>query len=163
MTQQQQTNKENLLRQLIGEWHVGVAVKTGPDQVVAGCGDMTAVETDAGINGEINTQIEGYEEYYENDIWSYDPAKDEVRLYMINSEGDKQDFVGKWKDPATLELEWHGTFEDQDHQKRITVKWVNNDQIELRETNYRLGKPVLQTDYVFKRKEATQASKAVTR
>ena len=131
---------------------MGVAIKTAPDRVVAGCGDMTAVETEAGINCEINTQIEGLEDYYENDIWSYDPVKDEVRLYMINSEGEKQDFVGTWVDSSTLELEWHGTFEDQDQKKRIIVKWVNRDQIELKETNYKLGKPVLQTDYVFKRK-----------
>lgn len=155
MTQQQQTNKENPLRQLIGDWLVCVAIRTATDHVVAGCGDMTAVETEAGINCEINTQIEGYEDYYENDIWSYDPNKDEVRLYMINSEGEKQDFAGKWVDPSTLELEWHGTFEDQDQQKRIIVKWISRDQIELKETSYKLGKAVLQTDYVFKRKDVT--------
>ena len=48
-------------------------MKTPDDKVVAGCGEMTAVETESGINSEINTQIEGYEDYYENDLWSYDP------------------------------------------------------------------------------------------
>ena len=37
------------------------------------------------------------------------------------------------------------------------AKWVTKDQIELRETNYSHGKPILETDYVFKRKETNQA------
>ncbi|HSV49957.1 MAG TPA: hypothetical protein VLH35_06535, partial [Candidatus Acidoferrales bacterium] len=113
---------------------------------------------DAGINSEINTQIEGYEDYYENDLWNANPANSEVRLFSMNSDGERIDYTGKWKDPTTLELEWHGTFEDQEKQKRILVKWVNKDQIELRETNYVQGKPILETDYVFKRKETNPAS-----
>ncbi len=128
-------------------------MKTNDDKVVAGCGEMSAVEMDSGINSEVNTHIEGYEDYYENDLWSFDPVKGEVHLFSITSEGQIHDHVGKWKDETTLELEWHGTFEDQEQEEHIVAKWVTKDQIELRETNYSQGKTLLETDYVFKRKE----------
>lgn len=148
-----QQKEEELLKQLIGEWQVGIAMKTNDDKVVAGCGEMSAVEMDSGINSEVNTHIEGYEDYYENDLWSFDPVKGEVHLFSITSEGQIHDHVGKWKDETTLELEWHGTFEDQEQEEHIVAKWVTKDQIELRETNYSQGKTLLETDYVFKRKE----------
>ncbi|MGD6852595.1 MAG: hypothetical protein ACQCN6_11100 [Candidatus Bathyarchaeia archaeon] len=72
---QQQIKGEQLLRQLLGEWNVGIALKTGEDKVVAGCGEMTAEETEPGINSEIDTHIEGYEDYFENDLWSFDPPR----------------------------------------------------------------------------------------
>lgn len=149
-----QQKEVELLKQLIGEWQVGIAMKTSSGKVVAGCGEMSAVEIDSGINSEANTRIEGYEDYYENDLWSFDSVRGEVHLFSMTSEGQIHDHVGKWKDEATLELEWHGTFEDQEQEERITVKWVTKDQIELREINYSQGKPLLTTDYVFKRKEA---------
>lgn len=155
MTQQQQAKGETLLKQLVGEWQVGIAMKTAPDKAVAGCGEMTAVETDIGINSEINTQIEGYEDYYENDLWSYNPDKGQIHLFMLNSDGENIDYIGNWIDEATLELEWHGTFEDQEQQKIIRAKWVTKDQFEVHETNYQLGKPILETNYIFKRKETT--------
>jgi len=152
-----QQKEGELLKQLIGEWQVGIAMKTSDDKVVSGCGEMSAVETESGINSEINTQIEGYEDYYENDLWSFDSDKGEVHLFRTTSEGQIHDHVGKWKDETTLELKWHGTFEDQEQEKHILAKWVSKDHIELRETNYSHGKPLLETDYVFKRKEPNQA------
>jgi hypothetical protein len=154
---QQQVNGEESLKQLIGEWSVGIAMKTSEDKVVAGCGDMTATEIQSGINSEIDTHIEGYEDYYENDLWSFDPVTGEVHLFSVTSEGQTHDHVGGWKDEVTLELHWHGTYEDQEQEEHITVKWVTKDQIELRETNFSGGKPLLITDYVFKRKEPNQA------
>lgn len=152
-----QPKAEELLKQLIGEWQVGVALKTNDDQIVSGCGEMTAEETAAGISSEVNTKIEGYEDYYENDLWSFDPAKGEVHLFSMTSEGEIHDHVGVWVDDNTLELEWHGTFEDQDQQEIIHAKWVSKDQIELRETNYAHGKKLLETEYVFKRKTEESA------
>ncbi len=153
MTQQQSKELE-LLKQLIGEWTVGVAMKTGDGKVVSGCGEMSAVEIEgSSINSEINTHIEGYEDYYENNLWSFDKATGQVHLYSVTSEGQAHDHAGRWKDDATLELNWRGTFEDQEQEEQITVKWVSKDQIELKETNYSKGKAVLTTDYVFKRKE----------
>ena len=57
MTQQniQQPPKElELLKQLIGEWQVGIAMKTADGKFASGCGEMTAVEITSGINSEIN-------------------------------------------------------------------------------------------------------------
>lgn len=158
MTNQNQLAREEiLLKQLIGEWQVGIAMKTPDEQVAAGCGEMTAAETPSGINGEVNTRIEGYEDYYENDLWSFDPAKGEVHLFSMTSEGEIHDHVGKWVDDSTLELEWHGTFEDQEQKEHILAKWVTKDQIELHESNYSHGKKLLETEYVFKRKTADSA------
>lgn len=153
-----QQKELQLLKQLIGEWSVGIAMKVSDDKVVAGCGEMTAVEIQSGINSEIDTHIEGYEDYYENDLWSFDPATGEVHLFSVTSEGDNHDHVGRWIDDSTLELHWRGTYEDQEMEEHITAKWVSKDQIELRETNYTQGKSTLETDYIFKRKEATPTS-----
>jgi hypothetical protein len=150
---QQQIKGEELLKQLIGEWSVGIAMKISEDKIVAGCGEMTAVEIQSGINSEINSHIEGYEDFYENDLWSFDSATGEVHLFSITSEGDNHDHVGRWKDDSTLELYWRGTYEDQDQEEHIVAKWVTKDQFELKETNYSQGKPLLETDYVFKRAE----------
>ncbi len=149
---QTQTNSAELLRQLIGEWSVGIALKKTEEKIVAGCGGMIAVEFESGINSEIETQIEGYEDYYENDIWSFDPDKDEVHIFSVSSDGEFRDHVGKWLDEKTLELNWRGTFEDQEQTEHIHAKWVSKDQIELRETHYSQETLVLTVDYVFKRK-----------
>jgi hypothetical protein len=155
MTQSMQQPKElELLKQLIGDWSVGIALKTGDDNVVSGCGEMSAVEiADIGINSEIDTQIEGYEDYYENDLWSYDRATGKVHLFGITSEGQAHDHVGNWTDQNTLELYWRGTFEDQELEEKITAKWITKDQIELKEVNLSLGKVKFTTNYVFKRKK----------
>ena len=63
------------------------------------------------------------------------------------------DHVGTWKDEKTLELHWRGTFEDQESEEQIIVKWLSNDQFELIETASSFGKINLTTNYVFKRKE----------
>jgi hypothetical protein len=93
MTQSIQQAKElELLRQLIGEWAVGIAMKTSDEKIVSGCGEMTALEIrDVGINSEIETHIEGYDDYYENDFWSFDSSSGNVHLFSITSEGDVHD------------------------------------------------------------------------
>jgi hypothetical protein len=143
-----------LLTQLIGEWQVGIAMKTNDDKIVSGCGNMTAKEIDGlGVNSELETHIEGYEDYYENDMWSFDLASGKVHLFSITSEGDSHDHVGTWKDERTLDLHWRGTFEDQELEEQIIVKWLSKDQFELVETAFSFGKIILTTNYVFKRKE----------
>ncbi len=151
---QQQTKELELLKQLIGEWSVGIAMKTSDDKVASGCGDMTAVEiSELGVNSEIETHIEGYEDYYENDLWSFDRASGKVHLFGMTSEGEAHDHVGTWKDERTLELRWRGTFEDQELEEQIIVRWLSKDQFDLVETASSFGKINLTTNYVFKRKE----------
>ncbi len=143
-----------LLTQLIGEWSVGIAMKTNDDRVVSGCGDMTAEEIAMlGVNSEIETHIEGYEDYYENDIWSFDLASGKVHLFSVTSEGDAHDHVGTWKDERTLELLWRGSFEDQELEEQIILRWLSKDQFEFVGTASTFGKITLTTNYVFKRKE----------
>jgi len=150
---QQQTKELELLKQLIGEWSVGIAMKTSDGKVVSGCGDMTALEVaELGINSEIETHMEGYEDYYENDLWSFDRASGKVHLFGITSEGDARDHVGTWKDERILELHWRGTFEDQELEELVLVKWLSADQFELVEIASSFGKINLTTNYVFKRK-----------
>jgi hypothetical protein len=150
---QQQTKELELLKQLIGEWSVGIAMKTSEGKVVSGCGDMTALEVaELGINSEIETHMEGYEDYYENNMWSFDRASGKVHLFGVTSEGDARDHVGTWKDERILELHWRGTFEDQELEELVLVKWLSADQFELVETASSFGKINLTTNYVFKRK-----------
>jgi len=150
----QQPKELELLKQLIGEWAVGIALKVSDDKIVSGCGEMSAVEiVDLGVNSEINTQVEGYEDFYENDFWSFDRASGKVHLFSVTSEGESHDHVGTWIDDRNLELSWRGTFEDQELEEKIRVRWVSKDQIDLKETTLELGKVKFTTDYVFKRKE----------
>jgi hypothetical protein len=161
MTQQstQQPKEVTHLRQLIGEWTVGVAMKLENERFVSGCGEMSAVELgELGVNSEMNMHLEGYDDYYENDFWSFDRATGKVHMYGITSEGLAHDHVGVWVNDKTLELSWRGTFEDQEMEEHIIAKWIDKDQFELKETNYQTGKKLLQTDYVFKRKEANATS-----
>jgi hypothetical protein len=158
MTEQtiQQPKELELLKQLIGEWNVGIAMKTADDKFVSGCGEMTATQIPqiGSINSEINAHLEGYDDYYENDLWTFDQASDKVHLFGITSEGDAHDHVGHWKNDKTLELHWRGTFEDQELEEHVVAKWLSKDQIEVKETNYSKGKIILTIDYVFKRKES---------
>ena len=128
----QQHKELELLKQLIGEWNVGIAMKTADDKFVSGCGEMTASRnSQAGsINSEINAHLEGYDDYYENDLWTFDQATGKVHLFSITSEGDAHDHVGDWKDDKTLELHWRGTFEDQELEEHVVAKWLSKDQIE---------------------------------
>ena len=115
---------------------------------------MTATEIPqvGSINSEIDTHLERYDDYYENDLWSFDQATGKVHLFGMTSEGDAHDHVGNWKDDKTRELHWRGTFEDQELEKRIVAKWLSKDQIEVKEINYSKGLVILTIDYVFKRK-----------
>ena len=163
MTQNMQVPREiELLKQLAGEWSVGIAMKLKEEKYVSGCGDMSAVEIrDLGVNSEIDTHIEGYEDYYENDLWTFDQATGKIHVFSITSEGDVHDHVGSWKDDTTIELNWRGTFEDQELEEKIDAKWLSKDQIEVKETHYSKGETVFTTDYVFKRKGTNQSNLAV--
>ena len=150
----QQPKELELLKQLIGEWTVGIAMKITEEKIVSGCGEMTALEIrDVGVNSEIDAHIEGYDDYYENDLWSFDQSTGRVHLFSITSEGDVRDHIGNWKDNAVLELHWRGTFEDQELEEKIVAKWLSKDQIEVQEIHSNLAKQTLTVNYVFKRKE----------
>lgn len=140
MTESVQAAKElELLKQLVGEWNVGIAMKISEDKIISGCGEMSAVEIlDLGINSEVNSRAEGYDDFYENDLWSFDRLTGKVHLFSITSEGESHDHVGNWTDDKTLSLNWRGTFEDQELEEKIVAKWITKDQIELKETNYSL-------------------------
>lgn len=145
-----------MLGQLDGEWIVGVAMKTAGGIVVSGCGEMSAVEiTQLGVNSALNMHIEGYDDYLENDLWSFDQASGKIHLFSITSEGDAHDHIGDWKDDQTLELKWMGSYEKEDLEENIALKWVSKDQIEIKETFSSKGKTKLVVDYVFKRKETS--------
>jgi hypothetical protein len=105
-----------------------------------------------GINSEIETHIEGYKDNYENDMWSFDSVSGKVHLFGITCEGDARGHVGTWKDERTLALHWRGTFEDQELEELIIVKWLSKDHFELVEPTSSVGKTNLTTKYIFKLK-----------
>lgn len=155
MTQSIQQPKElELLTQLIGEWVVGIAMKADEEKIIAGCGEMTAVEIrDVGVNSEIDAHLEGYHDFYENDLWSLHRSTGKVHLFSITSEGDVRDHVGNWKENTILELSWRGTFEDQEQEEEIMAKWLSKNHIEVKEIHSNLGKVTLTVNHIFKRKE----------
>lgn len=151
----QQPRELKLLEQLVGEWIVGIAMKTSNGKVLSGCGTMTAKEmpSQLGINSEMDMHIEGVDDYLENDLWSFDHSTGKVHLFSVTSQGDVHDHVGDWIDDTTLELNWKGCYEKKDLEEKITVNWLTKDQIEVKEINYSKGKIKLSANYVFKRKE----------
>ena len=144
-----------LLKQLVGEWAVGLAMKESNGKVLSGCGTMTAKEaaSQLGVNSEMDMHIEGVDDYLENDLWSFDQATSKVHLFSVTSQGDAHDHVGDWIDDKTLELSWKGCYGKEVLEEKITVNWTGKDQIEVKETDYSKGKIKLSANYVFKRKE----------
>jgi hypothetical protein len=139
-------------------------MKTANHKVVSGCGEMSAVEiVQLGVNSSFNMHIEGYDDYFENDLWSFDKASEKMHLFSVTSEGDSHDHVGDWIDDVTLEFNWKGCYENEDLEEKTTLTWISKDQIEVKETDYSNGKIKLSANYVLKRKEASEpASREVT-
>ena len=152
----QQFKALELLKQLIGEWAVGIAMKTSNSKVLSGCGTMTAKEmpSELGVNSEMDMHIKGLDDYLENDLWSFDRTDGKVHLFSVTSQGEVHDHIGDWIDDRTLELSWKGCYEKEDLEEKITVNWINKDQIEVKEADYSKGKIKLSVAYVFKRKES---------
>jgi hypothetical protein len=159
MTQQLQALV--LLKQLIGEWAVGVAMKESNGKVLSGCGIMIAKEiaSQSGISSKMEMKIEVVDDYLEDDLWGFDQASGKVHLFSVTSQGDAHDHVGDWIDEKTLELNWKGLHEKEDLEEKIIVNWVSKDQIEVKETDYSKGKMKLSITSVFKRKKLTKQVK----
>jgi hypothetical protein len=147
---------------LIGEWAVGLAMKTSYGKVLSGCGTMTAkkVPSQLGVNSEIDMHIEGLDDYLESDLWSFDQAIGKAHLFSVTSQGDAHDHVGDWINDKTLELSWKGCYEKEYLEEKITVNWVSKGQIEVKEADYSKGKLMLSVTYVFKR-NLTKKQKAL--
>ena len=107
---------------------------------------------DLGVNSEIDTHIEGYDDYSRTIFGALIEATGKVHLFSVTSEGDAHDHVGNWDDDNTLELNWRGTFEDQELEEKIIAKWLNKDQIEVKETNYILGERNSYNQLYFQKK-----------
>jgi len=102
------------LKRLVGEWAIGIALKTSDGKLFSGCGVMTAKEAASGFGGsaELDIHIEGYYDYVEHDLWSFDRWTGKVHLFSVTSSGAVHDHVGVWKDDETLTLQWSGIYED---------------------------------------------------
>jgi hypothetical protein len=151
----QQSKALESLNQLIGEWLVGVAMKTSNGKVFSGCGTMTAKELPSklGVSSDVNVHIEGLDDYVENDLWSVDQSTGKVHLFSVNSQGDAHDHEGDWTDDKTLELTWKRSHEKEDLEEKISINWLSKDQIEVKEIDSSKGKTKLSVNYIFKRKE----------
>jgi hypothetical protein len=149
-----QPKELELLKRLVGEWAVGIAMKTSDDKVFSGCGTMTAKEVASGfgVNTEFDMHIEGYADYLEHDLWSFDRWTGKVHLFSVTSSGAVHDHVGAWKDDETLALHWSGIYEDTQTVEDITLSWQSNDEIRIIETDSSEGKTSMTTEYVLKRK-----------
>ncbi len=148
-----QPKELELLKQLVGEWTMGIVMKTGDSKIASGCGTMTAKETayGLGISTEMNMHIEGYDDYAEHDLWSFDRWTSKVHLFSVTSSGAVHDHVGEWKDDKTLELKWAGIYEDTQTKEDITVQWLSKDEIRIHEKDQSEDKTTITFDYVLKR------------
>jgi hypothetical protein len=119
----QQIRELKLLKQLIGEWIVGIAMKTSNSKVLSGCGTMTAKEmpSQLSINSEMDRHIEGLDDYVENDPWSFDKVSGKMHLFSVTSQGDAHDHVGESIDDKTLEFCWKAFYEKEDLEEKIIV------------------------------------------
>jgi hypothetical protein len=135
----------------------GRSHENGNRKVVFGYGEMSAVEiVHLGVNSAFNMHIEGYDDYFENDLWSFDKASGKMHLFSVTSEGEAHDHVGDWIDDKTLEFSWKGYYGNEDLEEKTTVTWISKDQVEVKETDYSRGKLKLSANYVLKRKEASE-------
>jgi hypothetical protein len=150
----QQIRELKLLEQLIGEWAVGIAMKTSNGKILSGCGTMSAKEmpSQLGVTSEMDIHIEGLDDYFESDLWSFDKASGKMHLFSVTSQGESHDHVGEWKDDKTLEFIWKGCYEKEDLEEKTIIVLVSKDQIDVKETDYSKGKIKLSLNYVFKRK-----------
>ncbi len=151
----EQPKQLELLKQLIGEWSVGVAMKMDNGTILSGCGTMVAKEVASGlgVSTEIDLDIDGYGFYAEHDLWSFDRWTGKVHLFSVTSSGAVHDHEGSWIDDKTLELKWKGIYEAKDSTEDVTVKWISKDEVKVYETDYSEGKTSMTAEYVFKRKE----------
>jgi hypothetical protein len=64
--------------------------------------------------------IEGYDDYVEHDLWSFDHSMGKVHLFSVTSQGAVHDHVGNWKDDKILELKWNGIYEGTETTENIS-------------------------------------------
>ena len=85
-------------------------MKTFNGKVLSGCGTMTAKEmpSQLGVSSEMDMHIEGIDDYFESDLWSFDQATGKIHLFSVASQGESHDHVGEWIDDKTLEFSWKG-------------------------------------------------------
>ena len=75
-------------------------------------------------------------------------------FFGVTSQGEAHDHKGELVDDKTLELSLKGHRGKEDLQNKITVNWVNADQIEVKEADYSGREVKLGAAYVFKRKKS---------
>lgn len=148
-----QPKELELLKRLVGEWAVGIAMKTS-DKVATGCGTMIAKEVASGfgISAELDMHIEGYDDYFEHDLWSFDRGTGKVHLFSVTSQGDVHDHIGNWQDDKNLSVKWLGNYEGQEASEEILLTWLSKDEIRIHENVSTNGQATVSSDYVIKRK-----------
>jgi len=119
---------------------------------------MSAVQIvqQLGVNSAFNMHIEGYDDYFKNDLWRFDKASGKMHFFSVTSEGEAHDHVGDWIDDKTLEFSWKGCYGKEALEEKTTVTWISKDHVEVKEADYSRGKLKLSANYVLKRKEASE-------
>ncbi len=142
-----------LIKQLVGEFAVVVAIKTAEGKNVFGRGTMTAKPTPErhGVTAELDIHLEGVEDYVEIELWGFDQATGKMHMFSITSKGEAHDHEGQWLNDKTLELHWKGYVEGEELEEKITVTWIDKNQIKVKETDFSKGNIKKQIDYVFRR------------
>ena len=146
-----------LIKKLVGEWTVEVALKIPDHKILSGCGSLTAkmLGSNLGLSVQVDLQVEESEEYFEDGLWSFDRKGGKIHYFSLNSQGDVHDHVGCWTDNKNLVVKWTGRYEGKPASEEIRLKWVGSDEIRVFETETALEQPDVTLEYVLKRKNLT--------
>ena len=149
-----QTKELDLLSQLIGEWSVGIVIKMPYQKILSGCGTMTAKSLDStlGVSSQIDLHVEDSDDYFEDDLWSFDKNSGKVHVFSLTSQGDVHDHTGNWVDPQNLTVKWTGKYEGKLASEETQLSWVSKDEIRIFETESLEDQTDVTIEYVLKRK-----------
>ncbi|MGD6933539.1 MAG: hypothetical protein ACQCN5_04975 [Candidatus Bathyarchaeia archaeon] len=142
------------LKNLVGEWSVGVALKIPNYKTLTGCGTLIAkiLDSNLGISTQMDLHVEESEDYFEDALWSFDRDSGKIRVFSLTSRGDVHDHVGGWIDDKHLKVKWVGRYEGKPASEEITFNWISKNEIRIFETETLQDQPDVHIEYVLKRK-----------
>ncbi|MGD6809177.1 MAG: hypothetical protein ACQCN3_05705 [Candidatus Bathyarchaeia archaeon] len=148
--------ESELLKQLLGEWSVGVSLKLPNYKILTGYGKLSAkiLDSNLGVTSQMDLYIDESEDYFEDAIWSFDRNSGKIHMFSLISQGDVHDHIGGWLDPQNLKVKWVGRHEGKPASEEIRLTWQSPDEIRIFEIEKLQNQPDVQIEYVAKRKKA---------
>lgn len=139
------------LSAFIGEWQVEGLMSDGSDHFsVAGQWRFTEAIDGWGINGSMQTDIQGMGSFEECELIGFDAVRGKVHMFSMNRFAIR-DHVGGWKDESTLTTEYEDEDDGSRTQEVITVRFNTPDRMSATVVEQVDGQTVLTTDLELQR------------